>query len=113
MVNQSGLRHSWLRVPTPMGCPLSWPSNVQQFIAAGVDVNAPFGHTTPLIRAISARYPDIVAVLIRAGADIHQVAPDGTRPIDAIGKPGRANATAAEQERLLHALSAAAAQAKP
>lgn len=81
---------------------------VEQFIAAGVDVNAPFGHTTPLIHAISARYPDIVAVLIRAGANVHQVAPNGTRPIDAVGMPGRANATAAEHERLLHALSAAA-----
>lgn len=82
---------------------------VQMMIAAGADVNAPFSQTTPLIRAISSSYPAIVDVLIQAGAHVNQVAPDGTRPINAARTQGRTNGTADERDQILQLLRNAGA----
>jgi ankyrin repeat protein len=67
-------------------------------------VNAPFSHTTPLNRAISSGYRSIVELLIRAGAQVDQAAPDGLLPLAVARRQSRTNATAAEREQIIDLL---------
>lgn len=54
---------------------------VEEFLHADVDVNAGNKYTSALVHAIGGGHPDIVRMLIAAGADVNQPAPNGRTPL--------------------------------
>jgi ankyrin repeat protein len=72
------------------------PEAVRQFLADNVDVNAaePDG-TTPLMRAIHGRFPDIAATLLAAGADPSAVNRYGVTSLYLAARKGDAATTRA------------------
>ncbi len=54
---------------------------VKELISAGSNVNILYKGTTSLIRAITASFPEIAALLIHSGADIKQTDEIGRTPL--------------------------------
>ncbi|WP_214000465.1 ankyrin repeat domain-containing protein [Arsukibacterium sp.] len=65
---------------------------VSLFIKAGVDLNSSYSDTTPLIRAVTAGYPNIVKLLI-----VHGAKPDFT---DTTGKTAKKRLSECSMPRL-------------
>jgi hypothetical protein len=59
------------------------PDIVAEFLKTNIDVNLGNTSTTPLVHAASGGHREIVRMLLAAGADVNQRAPNGKTPLQA------------------------------
>jgi ankyrin repeat protein len=82
---------------------------VEEFLKASVNVNTVHKHTTALIHAVGGGQPEIVRLLLAAGADVNQPAPDGSTPLQAAQQCRRKGVSEEDWQEIIRMLKEAGA----